>query len=171
MPEERQIWNRKTIAKHWNRIPTVTFQRKYIVLLSVLSIIGFYTMMALVDAGLVLWMEEAFPWFAYTRDVTDFPLKDKFGHLFSSGGFALIMNFFFRGRRLRFQKLNCYLGTLVVAVIIITEEFSQILFPLRSFDLLDLTFDIIGIHLFGNLAYPYVSQKLKFSDNQQSSEI
>ena len=57
-------WTPEKIAKHWSRIPTVTFQRKYIVLLSLLSIVGFYVMIALVDAGLVLWVENALPWFA-----------------------------------------------------------------------------------------------------------
>lgn len=154
MPEDSPKWNRVRIAKHWSRIPTFTFERKYIVLLTTISIIGFYLMMALVDAGMVLWVEEAFPWFADLRDVTDFPLKNKFSHLFSSGGFALIMNFFFRGRKVHFGKFPLYLGTVIVTLIITTEEFSQILFPLRSFDVLDLTFDWIGIHLFGNLAYP-----------------
>ena len=79
------------------------------------------------------------------------------------------MNLFLRGRTFNICKKPIYLGTFIVIVIITSEEFSQMFFTLRSFDLLDLTFDLVGIHLFGNLAYPLVLTKLRFTGDKEVS--
>ena len=157
--------NRNRIARQWERIPTITIERKYLVALAIFGTVGFYLMIALVNSGFILWFQDTFPIFKKIREVTHFPLKDKFGHLFSSGIFALVMNLVLRGRTFELFGKSIYLGTFIVFVIITSEEFSQIFFTLRSFDLLDLTFDLVGILLFGNLAYPWVNQKLQFKES------
>ena len=167
--KESHSKSRNLIAQQWDRIPIITIDRKYLAGLAIFGIVGFFVMIGLVNSGFTLWFQDTFPVFKQLRELTHFPMKDKFGHLFSSGIFALVMNLFLRGHTFNFCKKPIYLGTFIVFVIITSEEFSQMFFTLRSFDLLDLTFDLVGIHLFGNLAYPLVLSKLRFTGEKEVS--
>ncbi len=44
------------------------------------------------------------------------------------------------------------MGSLIVALVVMLEEFSQLFIRYRSFDLTDLLFDYAGIFHFGQLA-------------------
>ena len=77
---------------------------------------------------------------------------DKVGHLFAYGGLGfLAVAFFGHARRWKVLAVLVILATL--------EEFSQRLFPTRTFDLGDLVMNVVGIVAFGMLA-ALVSRKL-----------
>ena len=73
------------------------------------------------------------------------PMGDKVCHFLFMFTFSCLANLAMgcrsAGKRLR----GLLWGTLIVAAIVVGEEFSQIWIPGRSFDLLDLSADLIGI--------------------------
>lgn len=73
------------------------------------------------------------------------PFGDKIGHFFLFGMLAYLLNVAARLYKVRFGKLNIYFAPLIVLGFAVTEEFSQILFPTRTFDLIDMLFDVLGI--------------------------
>ncbi len=62
---------------------------------------------------------------------------------------CVLSNLVLKCRPLSLQR-GILLGTVIVAIVVVGEEFSQIWIPDRSFDLLDLTADFVGITA-GNL--------------------
>ena len=76
------------------------------------------------------------------------PGGDKLGHCLLMGTLAFLVNASLGGARVGiFLK-----GSLIVAVVVTLEEFSQLAIPQRTFSLWDLAFDYIGIVLGGWLA-------------------
>src|SRR3954453_406142 len=73
------------------------------------------------------------------------PLGDKFCH----AGFMLTLtalsNLALGCRRARAASDALLLGTVIVSILVLAEEFSQIWIPGRDFELLDLSADLIGI--------------------------
>lgn len=84
--------------------------------------------------------------------VGDIPFGDKIGHFCLMGIFSLLVNLALQAKTIRVLNLNYLLGSLIVAAIVTTEEFSQIFVRGRSFDLGDLAMDFAGIFLFGEFA-------------------
>jgi len=89
------------------------------------------------------------PLFAF---VTAHPGVDKLGHFLLVGGMALFLNLALRLRTWRALGRRWLLGGTLVAFAFTVEEISQVWFPSRSFDLLDLACDYAGIMFFGWLA-------------------
>ncbi|HEX8651508.1 MAG TPA: VanZ family protein [Pyrinomonadaceae bacterium] len=87
------------------------------------------------------------------RPVRNLPYGDKAGHFILMGLFSLILNAALSCRTLRVWKLNLLFGSLIVAIVVTLEEFSQLFIRYRSFDPVDLYLDYAGIFLFGQLAY------------------
>ena len=56
-------------------------------------------------------------------------------------------------RTWRIGRLELLRGSLLVALLVTLEEFSQLFFRTRTFDAVDLIFDYLGIFSFGLLAY------------------
>jgi len=81
----------------------------------------------------------------------NYPDGDKLGHFLLMGslafGVALALP---RGWKLR--------GLLILAGLLTLEEFSQLLFARRTFDLLDLACSLAGVTVFGALNYWLVGQ-------------
>ncbi|MGB1251029.1 MAG: VanZ family protein [Candidatus Promineifilaceae bacterium] len=78
------------------------------------------------------------------------PYGDKIGHLGLIGTLALLVNLAVGDRVVqgwRFGRNPLLLGTLVVSILVVLEELSQLFLVNRTFDLIDLTFDFIGIAL------------------------
>ncbi len=89
------------------------------------------------------------------------PFGDKIGHFCLTGIFSLLVNLAFGARTLQIWKINILLGSLLVALVVALEEFSQILISdRRTFDLYDLLADLAGIFIFGEIAR-LVCRKLK----------
>lgn len=87
---------------------------------------------------------------AYTGGISKYfsflnyvPGGDKTGHLVGLFVLALSTSWLFN-----FKKLGkFYTGAVIVAILITIEEFIQLLSPYRTFDLLDLTCNYLGIVL------------------------
>lgn len=87
------------------------------------------------------------------RPIRNMPYGDKAGHFILMGLFSLILNTTLSCRTVKLWKLNLLLGSLIVALVVTLEEFSQLFIRYRSFDPVDLWFDYAGIFLFGQLVY------------------
>jgi len=80
------------------------------------------------------------------------PYGDKLGHFFLMGILSFLINLAWSCKTVKLGKLNLLRGSLLVAVLVTVEEFSQLLIKWRTFDLTDLIFDCFGIFVFGQLA-------------------
>ena len=89
------------------------------------------------------------------------PAGDKIGHFVLFGILAFLVNFIWRTAPMRLLGLRVLKGSAVIMAVVTLEECSQILFRARSFDLLDLASDALGIGLFGWLAVAYLERKRK----------
>ncbi len=86
------------------------------------------------------------------------PFGDKIGHFFLMGIFSLLVNLALSAKTIRFWKLKCLLGSLIVSMIVTLEEFSQIFVRGRTFDAGDLIVDFAGISIFGEIARFIISR-------------
>ena len=89
----------------------------------------------------------------------EIPAGDKLGHFLLMGSLSLIVNLLLQMKTISFAGQRILWGSLLVAVIVSTEEFSQMYIPSRTFSLLDLVADYAGILLFGRLAYWFSGPK------------
>ncbi len=87
--------------------------------------------------------------FPFIRDV---PYVDKLGHFFLMGGLSLFFNLSLSGRQLTFGPMSLQCGTLIVLLLVTAEEFSQLYFDHRKFDLMDLFWSVAGALAFGFVA-------------------
>lgn len=87
--------------------------------------------------------------------IASIPYGDKVGHFCLFGLLTLATNLAFRFKSVSFFSMELFLGTLLVLSFVIIEEFSQYFIPNRSFDLVDLSADFIGIFFF-NLVTSYL---------------
>lgn len=84
--------------------------------------------------------------------VGSFPAGDKLGHLVVFGFLAFLANAALDAARWRVGRLTLLKGSICVFIPTALEEFSQLFLITRTFDLLDLLADGIGIALGGWLA-------------------
>lgn len=96
------------------------------------------------------------PFFAF---ITSHPGMDKLGHFFLIGMTAFLLNVALGLKQWKFLGRYWLLGGTLAAIGFTLEEFSQLWFPSRTFDLLDLTCDYAGILFFGWLARRVFSPK------------
>lgn len=80
------------------------------------------------------------------------PYGDTLGHFFLMGIFAFLVTAVLGGRCFRFIRLRVPLGAVVVFAVVSIEEVSQLFIASRTFSLLDLGADFLGILSFGWLA-------------------
>lgn len=80
---------------------------------------------------------------------------DKIGHLVLYGLLGLFLNIALRNRMVANSKIP--IGSVIVLVFAIAEEFTQLAFETRTFDFLDMLFDVIGLIIFS----PYLIINLK----------
>ncbi len=79
------------------------------------------------------------------------PYGDKVGYFFLFGILTLLVNVGSGFKRFSLCSLRPYLGSMIVAVVVLLEECSQLYFPNRTFDFYDLLADSIGIIVFSGL--------------------
>ncbi|WP_260680576.1 VanZ family protein [Thalassotalea sp. PS06] len=114
------------------------------------------SVLALAFFAFVLWViylanignnNVVFQWVAQT------PYGDKLGHLFIFGFLTLITNASLKFKTVSLGRVNTYLGTLLVSVFVLAEEFSQGFLPTRSMDIQDVIADAIGIIIFTAISH------------------
>ncbi|MDQ8203911.1 VanZ family protein [Pelagicoccus sp. SDUM812003] len=76
------------------------------------------------------------------------PYGDKIGHFLLAGVLTLAANFALRNKAARWGPLRLPYGSLVILVLVITEESSQYYLPTRSLDLVDALANFAGIVVF-----------------------
>ena len=77
--------------------------------------------------------------------VNSLPLGDKAGHFFLLGVMALLLNHALAYRACSIRLTRVQLGGFVIFVLITLEEFSQLCFTSRTFDVGDLFANGLGI--------------------------
>ncbi len=77
---------------------------------------------------------------------------DRIAHTFLMGLFSFLMNNALLCRKMKVGPLSIMTGSLIVYILVLGEEISQIWQARRSPDPVDALFDIIGIFLFAGLA-------------------
>lgn len=84
--------------------------------------------------------------------VRNIPAGDKCGHFLLTGLFSFLLNASLCCRTIVMRSRRVLLGSLIVAAAVTLEEVSQLFMRHRSFDLVDLMFDYLGIWVFGKVA-------------------
>jgi hypothetical protein len=79
------------------------------------------------------------------------PGKDKAVHFLVFGGLVVPASLALGLRTIQIGSLRIFFGTMLMLVISTTEEFSQLCFDSRTFDLLDLTANYLGIAFFSGV--------------------
>jgi VanZ family protein len=92
--------------------------------------------------------------------VNSIPYGDKWGHFFLMGLLAFFVNMLIKCKTFRLFNISILKGSVIVFSLITLEELSQLFIKSRSFDLGDLTFDYLGILVFGQLAVYLYRQKM-----------
>ncbi|MFN0053245.1 MAG: VanZ family protein [Planctomycetales bacterium] len=104
------------------------------------SLAGYVLILALIvcaaDSG---WWREVFD------TVRSIPAGDKACHFLLMGMLVYLANRALQGRRFAWKRGVLFVGTVVVSVAVLAEEVSQIWIPGRSFSLLDLAADVLGM--------------------------
>lgn len=77
--------------------------------------------------------------------MNSFPFGDKAGHFFLIGVMAFLLNHAFAYRAYPIRTARVQLGGFIVAVVMTLEEFSQLWFSSRTFDLGDLLANTLGV--------------------------
>lgn len=101
-------------------------------------------------------------WIIYTADIgevnphlkrlKEMPYGDKVGHFMLYGMLVFLVNLALNGKRIGVFGRFPLLSVLLVSTFAIAEEFTQIAFATRNFELLDISCDLLGIALFAHLS-------------------
>ena len=81
------------------------------------------------------------------------PFGDKIGHFILFGTLALLLNVALRFKRIHLKLRTFHLGSVIVFAFASVEEFTQLAFSTRTFDLVDMLFDLLGIGLLSSVAF------------------
>jgi hypothetical protein len=87
------------------------------------------------------------------RLIGHLPYGDKFMHALLYGVMALFLNFGLNYKHYTWLGFKVQLGAVIVLGFAIVEEVSQYWLPSRTFDLLDLLADLVGVILFSCLTW------------------
>ncbi len=81
------------------------------------------------------------------------PWGDKIGHFTLFGIMALLLNMTIRFRQVKLYTRQFHLGSVIVFAFAVIEEFSQLALSTRTFDLVDMAFDLFGIGILSSVAF------------------
>lgn len=87
--------------------------------------------------------------------IDDIPLGDKIGHFIFMGIMVFLVNLSLRCKKVQIGPMGIQKGLLIVAPLVLLEEFSQIFISSRQFSGGDLLADALGL-----LFFSYLSQKV-----------
>jgi hypothetical protein len=85
--------------------------------------------------------------------IRSLPYGDKLGHFCLFGLLTLILVVGSKFCSFRLGRIRIYYGVLAVTVFVVGEELSQAFIPTRTFDLIDLAADALGISLATTIAF------------------
>ena len=113
----------------------------------------------------------SFLWIVYSADIGqpsilsqvwhNIPNGDKYGHAVLFGTLTLAANILTEFRMLPVGPIRLLLGSLIVVAIATAEELSQIFFPKRTVDAVDLLAGMIGIVLVSIISLWWRRKKIK----------
>ena len=126
----------------------LTIRRAKIVL--VVLVVFLVALVALADSG------HGQRLFRLARQI---PAGDKAGHCVLFGALSFLVNLILRAATLNLGRIAIRKGSTIVMSIVTLEEFSQLFFRSRTFDLGDLAADLAGICVCGWLARKYLARK------------
>ncbi|MGL1888081.1 MAG: VanZ family protein [Reichenbachiella sp.] len=90
------------------------------------------------------------------------PYGDKIGHFMLFGLLALLLNMALKFKQINISSRKFHLGSVVVFAFAIGEEFTQLAFETRTFDLIDMLFDLFGIGILSSISFrKYVVNRIK----------
>jgi polysaccharide biosynthesis protein VpsQ len=110
--------------------------------------------------GLVIYAADIGVGSGYWGWLRHVPMGDKICHFGFMFTLSVLSNLALKCRAVSVRPHALLLGTVIVAIVVVGEEISQIWIPGRNFDLLDLTADFIGIacgELVARRLYPVLS--------------
>lgn len=81
------------------------------------------------------------------------PWGDKIGHFSLFGIMALLLNMTIKFKQIKIHTRRFHLGSVIVFAFAVLEEFTQLAFSTRTFDLVDMLFDLLGIGLLSSVAF------------------
>jgi len=91
--------------------------------------------------------------------IASIPYGDKLGHFCLFGLLTLAANFTCKLKSFKILSMKVYLGSILVLMFVVFEEFSQFYITNRTFDIIDLSADFIGI-VFFNISTTYLRKHL-----------
>lgn len=92
------------------------------------------------------------------------------GHFILMGVLSFLVNLTLQGARRSIFSREVLLGSLIVTMFVVLEELTQIFIPSRTFSLVDLLFDFLGIYSFGRLAIYALEQRAALPKRKPLSE-
>jgi len=116
-------------------------RRSRVVLVAFILFLMWVILMA--DSGGARWL------FEFVRHI---PAGDKVGHFVLYGILSFLVNYVCSCAEFRFGNLRLKKGSVLIMIPVIVEEFTQLFFKTRSFDVLDLVAGALGIWFFGLVA-------------------
>lgn len=90
--------------------------------------------------------------FIFFHLIKQIPYGDKLGHFMLIGSLTFLLNMALKIKKIKLASLSILLGSLIIFTVISLEEFSQMFLANRTFDLVDLFFNYLGIFVFGRFA-------------------
>ncbi|WP_339791763.1 VanZ family protein [uncultured Imperialibacter sp.] len=76
------------------------------------------------------------------------PFGDKVGHFMLFGFLAGLINVALKFRRLKIRTLDINMAGVIVLTFAVAEEFTQLAFATRTFELADMLSDVLGVWSF-----------------------
>ncbi len=122
-------------------------RRLIAILIAVLALVSLFLIIRAADSGQLP---------PFILQLYSFPNGDKVGHFLLMGSIAFVLVMAFPSR----WRLS---GLIILAILLILEEFSQVLFKTRTFSLLDLACSLAGVSVFGYLSICFN----QFLDNKE----
>ena len=94
------------------------------------------------------------------------PYGDKMGHFLLYGALTLILNFTLAMRQIKIGGHELLLGSVIILVVTLIDEFTQILQESRSFEWLDMSSNLLGIIFFSHLSLIIARQSWVMNSGQ-----
>ena len=100
------------------------------------------------------------------------PYGDKVGHFTLFGTLALLLNMALGFRQVGLWSRKFHLGSVLVLLFAVMEECTQLAFHSRTFDPVDILFDLIGISLLSSMVFrKYIARQVSALANYLNTTL